>query len=180
MVKVNYDESNTAPVIRIRNDEMIANSIGRSTWFQERKQGHPPSRILGRSKIYVPEDLDDWSNYDFRQKHPCFLRPNLVPASNFNKVFQISMLEDLLDSLPEDSPILKPEDPRDWPFCFMAQLSLASEFQGITPKELLRIFCIKYEGPSKNTWDSFKWRDDIEPKYIAITLRGGRDYERLQ
>ena len=176
----NYDESFNSPLICVKHDEMIANSIGLSTWYQERKQGHPPSRILGRRKIYVPKDIDDWSKYDFRPKHPCFWKPNIVPASNCNKVFQISMLEDLLDSLPEDSPILRPSDPLDWPFCFMAQLSLAAEFEGITPKELLRIFCIKYEGPSNNSWDSFKWRDNIEAKYIAVTLRGGRDYERLQ
>lgn len=176
----NYDESFTSPQICVKNDDMIANCIGLSTWFEETKQGHPPSRILSLSKIYVPKDIDDWSKYDFRSKHRCFWKPQVVPVSNVNMVFQISILEDLLNSLPEDSPILRPSDPMDWPFCFMAQLSLASEFQGITPKELLRIFCIKYEGPSKNTWDSFKWRDDIEPKYITVTLRGGRDYERLQ
>lgn len=176
----NYDKSLTDPLITVKHDDTLPISIATSVSYQEKRKGNNPSRLLSLSNIYVPDDQDEWGIYDMRKKHDFSFVPRTLKQEESKLVFQMSILEDLLKSIPESSPVIRPLDPRDWVFSFMAQLSLAAENFGMTPKEVLRIFCIKYEGPSINSWDEFKWREVLEANWITVSLRGGRDHERLQ
>ena len=179
ILKENEKKMIKNPIIIINKPEQIQISVGAQLSFFGQSNDILPSDILKKARIIMPDKIS-WKEIDFRQKHHFNFIKTEKKSIIQNEIFQIESLEEILDSLHNDLPTLRPSDFLDWPFLFSAQVAYASQMAGVSPTELFRIFCIDYKGPTKNSWMEFPWFNDLEPIWVEMKLKDGGHHAGLQ
>lgn len=167
------------PIIIVKQSDQLQQAIAAQTAFFGQASKILPSDFLGKARIILPKNIT-WSDIDYRKKHHiCFTKTDCMSGIK-NNMLQIESLEEILESLHNDLPVLRPSDFLDWPFLFSAQVAYASQMAGVSPKELFRIFCIDFQAPTKNSWIEFPWFNDLEPIWVEMKLKDGGDHAGLQ
>ena len=161
-----------SPIILVEHESFLVNAVAEAIQFEESKNGHKPSRILDYANITIDEKFNNWQllNSAVRNDQLCIREIAIIECEKEVK-FQIHELEELLLTLEKHPPIKPSYPPLDWSHCFLAQLGMAAETQGLSPEELLKIFCIRLDMSYENNWRSFKWRENLELDYFPLSVR---------
>ncbi len=170
-----------SPIIVIRDENLVPNAVAEAIQIEESRNGYKPNRILNYANIFIDEEFNNWQflNSTF-QNHQSHTHKISLINSEKEATFKIHVLEDLLLALDNHPPIKPTYPPLDWPYCFLAQLSIAAETKGMSPEELFEIFCIELKAPFENTWMSFKWKENLQLDYYPLSLKREGHNARLQ
>ena len=161
-----------SPMIVVEHESFLVNAVAEAIQFEESKNGHKPNRILNLANIFIDDKFNNWQllNSAVRNDQSC-TKDVAIIESEIEIIFKIHELEELLLTLEKHPPIKPSYPPLDWSHCFLAQLAMAAETQGLSPEELLKIFCIRLDMSFENSWKSFKWRENLELDYFPLRVR---------
>ena len=150
--------------------DIIPLAVGNRIMNMAKEKNLLPSVLLNPANIVLDTHPDNWNTFDISSSH--FLDLKLLTIYSDTKALELSLdiITHYFDDVYEILPMMKCNQPSDWPYLFLAQLQMLSELKGTNPSEALYIFGIIYMGDQEDCWTNFDWMSFIHPMHVTISL----------